>query len=171
MLYNFFNNPILTSRSFYFHHNVLMHGFKPSSKPESRAISLALEWNILWSFLFLYSKINIDWTLKLFNSVCFDYGFAVNQLQFYIIKIRNIDNIHWVKRVRIWNFSNLYFPAFGLNRERYSVSLHIQFECGKIGTRITRNTDSLLHSDSDIYNYQKNLIALSQGILRFSRCC
>ena len=143
MLYNFFNNPVLISKSFFIF--IIMSwcmDLNFSSKPESRAISLALEWNILWSFLFLYSKINIDWTLKLFNSVCFDYGFTVNQLQFWIIKIRNIDNIHRVKRVRIWNFSDLYFPAFGLNRERYSVSLHIQSECGKIRTRITPNTES-----------------------------
>ena len=28
-----------------------------------------------------------------------------------------------------------YFPSFGLNTERYGVSLHIQPECGKIRTR------------------------------------
>ena len=32
-------------------------------------------------------------------------------------------------------FSGPYFPAFGLNTERYSVSLRIQSECGKIRTR------------------------------------
>ena len=32
-------------------------------------------------------------------------------------------------------FSGPHFPAFGLNTERYSVSLHIQSECGKIRTR------------------------------------
>ena len=32
-------------------------------------------------------------------------------------------------------FSSLYFPVFGLNMERYSVSLRIQSECGKIRTR------------------------------------
>ena len=32
-------------------------------------------------------------------------------------------------------FSGPYFPAFGLNKERYSVSLRIQSECGKIRTR------------------------------------
>ena len=34
----------------------------------------------------------------------------------------------------------MYFPAFKLNTERYSVSLRIQFECGKIRTRKTPNT-------------------------------
>ena len=33
-------------------------------------------------------------------------------------------------------------PAFGLNTKRYSVSLRIQSECGKIQTRITPNTDT-----------------------------
>ena len=32
-------------------------------------------------------------------------------------------------------FSGPYFPAFGLNEERYSVSLRIQSECAKIWTR------------------------------------
>ena len=32
-------------------------------------------------------------------------------------------------------FSGPYFPAFGLNTERYSVSLRIQSKCGKIRTR------------------------------------
>ena len=32
-------------------------------------------------------------------------------------------------------FSDPYFPAFGLNTERYFVSLRIQSECGKIRTR------------------------------------
>ena len=34
-------------------------------------------------------------------------------------------------------FSGPYFPAFGLNTERYSLSLRIQSECGKIRTRKT----------------------------------
>ena len=32
-------------------------------------------------------------------------------------------------------FSGPYFPAFGLNTERYSISLRIQSKCGKIRTR------------------------------------
>ena len=34
------------------------------------------------------------------------------------------------------------FPAFGLNKEKYGVSLHINSEYGKIRTRITPNTDT-----------------------------
>ena len=33
-----------------------------------------------------------------------------------------------------------YFPHFGLNTERYGVSLRIQSKCGKIWTRISPNT-------------------------------
>ena len=36
---------------------------------------------------------------------------------------------HCVKSVPIRSFSGPYFPAFGLNMERYSVSLRIQSEC------------------------------------------
>ena len=49
---------------------------------------------------------------------------------------------HCLKSVRIRNYSGPYFPAFGLNTERYGVSLRIQSERGKIQTRITPNTDT-----------------------------
>ena len=49
---------------------------------------------------------------------------------------------HCVKSDRIRRYSGLHFPAFGLNTEKYSVSLCIQTECGKIRTRITPNTDN-----------------------------
>ena len=42
---------------------------------------------------------------------------------------------HCVKVSKYGVFSSLYFPAFGLNRERYGLSLRIQSECGKIRTR------------------------------------
>ena len=50
--------------------------------------------------------------------------------------------MHCVKSVRIRSYSGLYFPALGLNMERYGISLHIQSECGKIRTRITANTNT-----------------------------
>ena len=43
--------------------------------------------------------------------------------------IRIFPHSNWIRR------DTLYFPAFGLNRERYFVSLRIQSECGKIQTR------------------------------------
>ena len=47
--------------------------------------------------------------------------------------------IHCVKSVHIRSCSCPYFPAFGLNTERYFVS---QSRWGKIRTRITLNTDT-----------------------------
>ena len=52
-----------------------------------------------------------------------------------------------MKSVRIRSNSGPYFSAFGLNAERYSVSLRIQFECGKMRTRITPNTDTFYGVD------------------------
>ena len=49
---------------------------------------------------------------------------------------------HCVKNVGIRSYSGTYFPAFGLNMERYSVSLRIQSECRKIRAKITPNTDT-----------------------------
>ena len=74
----------------------------------------------------------------------------------YFYHVTNNDLIHSVKSVRIWGYSGLHFPAFGLNTKRYSVSLRIQSECGKTRTRITPNTDNfyavitnhLLNSDN-----------------------
>ena len=44
--------------------------------------------------------------------------------------------------VRIRSFSGPCFPAFGLNMERYPISLRIQSECGKMRTRKTPNMDT-----------------------------
>ena len=58
-----------------------------------------------------------------------------------VVRIINA-NEHFVKSVRIRCYSGPYFPAFGLNTERYSVFLRIQSECGKIRTRIIPNLDT-----------------------------
>ena len=50
--------------------------------------------------------------------------------------------LHWVKSVHIQSFSGPYFPTFGLDTERYGVSLRIQSECGKLWTKKTPNTDT-----------------------------
>ena len=49
---------------------------------------------------------------------------------------------HCLRSVRIRGYSDLYFPSFGLNTEKYIVSLRIQAEYGKIRTIITLNTDT-----------------------------
>ena len=50
--------------------------------------------------------------------------------------------VHYVKSFRTRSYSGPYFAAFGLNTERYGVSLCIQSECGKILTRIAPNTNT-----------------------------
>ena len=70
-------------------------------------------------------------------------------------------NIHCVKSARIRSYSGPYFPAFGMNTERYSVFLRIQFECGKTRTRITPNTDTFYaviqsESSSRIFYFPAN---------------
>ena len=51
-------------------------------------------------------------------------------------------NKHFVKSARIKSYSGPHFPAFGVNTERYSVSLRIQSECREMRTKITPNTDT-----------------------------
>ena len=43
-------------------------------------------------------------------------------------------SLHCVENVRIRSYSGPYFPAFGLNTERYGVSLRIQSKCVKTQT-------------------------------------
>ena len=50
------------------------------------------------------------------------------------------DSLHCVKSVRIRSYSGPHFPAFGLNTERYKVSLRIHSKCGKMRTKRTPNT-------------------------------
>ena len=66
--------------------------------------------------------------------------------------------MYWVSYPStVWNvskygvFSGPYFPAFGLNTERYFVSLHIQSECGKIQSRKNSVFGHFSHSDQDAY--------------------
>ena len=72
-------------------------------------------------------------------------------------------SMHCVKSVQIRSFFWSVFPAFGLNAERYKVSLRIQSECGKIRTR--KNPVSGHFSRSDSYSILKNLADLSLVIL------
>ena len=69
-------------------------------------------------------------------------GLFLNALTCLLIIILLITTSSLVKGVRIRSYSGLYFPAFGLNTERYGVCLRIQSECQKIRTRITPNTDT-----------------------------
>ena len=68
-----------------------------------------------------------------------------------------------MKSVRILSCSGLHFLAFGLNTERYGVSLRIQSERGKMRTRITPNTDTVyaVKPSEHPYNSSKLLFEIS----------
>ena len=72
------------------------------------------------------------------------FPYRKNLILFEDLDVNNVQvsSMHWVKSVRIRSYSVPHFPAFGLNKERYGVSLHIQSECGKMQKRITPNTDT-----------------------------
>ena len=67
---------------------------------------------------------------------------------------------HCVKIVHIPSFSGPYFPASGINTERYGVSLRIQSESGKIRTRKTPNTDNF-HGVSLSVNFEEKHFSCS----------
>ena len=51
--------------------------------------------------------------------------------------------LHWVKSVQIRSFSGPYFPAFGLNTERYGVSLSVfSPNAGKYGSELAPYLDT-----------------------------
>ena len=67
--------------------------------------------------------------------------------------VENIFEYHCVKSVRIRCCSGPHFSTFGLNTERYRVSLRIQSKCGGMRTSITRNTDTF-HAVYIIYELE-----------------
>ena len=56
------------------------------------------------------------------------------------------------KNVPFWSYSGPHFLAFGLNTERYGISLRIQSKCGKIQARKILNTDTF---HAVLLSYQK----------------
>ena len=73
-----------------------------------------------------------------------------------ILQTGNVKVHYCVKSVRIRSYSGHNFHAFGLNTERYSVSLCIQSKCGKIQTRITPNTDTFYSVHGCCIDVEKN---------------
>ena len=74
-------------------------------------------------------------------------------------------------------FSDLYFPALGLNTDRYPVSLRIQSKCGEIWTR--KNSVFGQFSRGELYNLPITLMSntikgalsgLRQFLATKSRC-
>ena len=64
-----------------------------------------------------------------------------------------------MKSVCVRSFSGRYFLEFGLNTERYGLSLRIQCECGKIRTRKTPNADTF-HAENNSDNILGCLLLL-----------
>ena len=77
-----------------------------------------------------------------------EYGNLIHMTghQVLLVKVHRIKScvlgpLHYVKSARNWSYSGLHFPhSDRIRRDR--LSLRIQFECGKMRTRITPNTDT-----------------------------
>ena len=68
-----------------------------------------------------------------------------------------------VKKCPYSEFSGLYFPAPGLNMERYGVSLWcIQSKCGQIRTRKTPNTDTFHPVHLSYYSFYNFFMTYTQ---------
>ena len=97
------------------------------------------------SFYSLKTEIPVHIIKKILNPVIYTAGECVMHSN-----NGNIRNYHCVKVVRVWSYSGSYFPTFWLNMKKYGVSLRIQFECRKMWTKITPNTDTL-HAVHDFW--------------------
>ena len=61
-------------------------------------------------------------------------------------------------KISIQSYLSLYFLSFGLNTERYAVSLPIQSKCGKIRTTKAPNTDTFCAVEKRVmYSKSDNL--------------
>ena len=74
--------------------------------------------------------------------------------------------LHCVKRVHILSFSSSHFPAFGLNTERYGISLRTQSKCWKIRTIKAQNTDTFHAVLSIMLSYYFSSEAVLQGMAK-----
>ena len=86
--------------------------------------------------------------------------FVLQDIKFHFIYDELNLYYHCVKSVHIRSYSGPYFPAFGLNTERYEVSLRIQSKCRKIRTRITPNTDTF-HAAHNVANLQNIITSVA----------
>ena len=81
-------------------------------------------------------RVSKKYNLFIFSQQCYCYV-----LIFHILD-GGTTSYHCVKSLRIRSFSGPHFPGFGLNTERYFVSLRIPSQCEKMRTGITPNTDT-----------------------------
>ena len=63
-----------------------------------------------------------------------------------------------MKSACIRSYSGPHFSSFGLNTERFSVSLRIQSDCEKMRTRITPNTDAFYAVNLARLSWQKCIL-------------
>ena len=82
----------------------------------------------------MYQKVKPLWIIYICRYICCGQTLPSKYKRKCLVKE------HRVKCVRIRSYYGLHFPTFGL--KRYGVSLHIQSEYEKIGTRIIPNTDT-----------------------------
>ena len=123
-----------------------------------KSLGIALACTIFFSFFFfspfylLYLYIfTMNSQMLVFTKNIFKTKFLTIRYIFFTMIWHNKAWRHWLlsvglrckKSVLIQSFSGPYFPAFGLDTDRYSLSLRIQVEYGKIPTRKTPNTNTI----------------------------
>ena len=91
-----------------------------------------------------------------------------NKLCKFCFQMETYSNTYFVKSVRSRSFPGPYFPAFGLNTQRYGVSPRIQSKCRKIRTRKTPNADTF-HAVTwlSFFHMPKLLLGLNSEMIVF----
>ena len=114
-------------------------------KSRTSQIDLSLTLFSFWFLMFF-----MFWIVLVFKQI-YEFGDSLD-LKFWVQQYSNPSShsvfpktpktldCHYVKSARIQSYSGPHFPAFGLNTDRYEVSIRIQSDCRKIRTRITPYT-------------------------------
>ena len=132
----FLSGAVVTISLYYSSQNKLMNRINKIDKRENRKIMAdKMQFCFKYFPLTFYFIGSIFLFLEAFTLIRFDAMLKIQKPHFVFSSnncnndnnnlIRKPINIHCVKSVRIRSFSGPYFPAFGLNTERYSVSLCI----------------------------------------------
>ena len=86
-----------------------------------------------------FGKISVFYAVLL---VFYRFIYHQNLINYFALAEKKVECRYCVESLLIWSYSGPHFTVFGLNAERYSLSLPIQSECGKIRTTIAPNTDT-----------------------------
>ena len=133
-------------------------------KSRTSQIDLSLTLFSFWFLMFL-----MFWIVLVFKQI-YEFGDSLD-LKFWVQQYSNPSShsvfpktpktldCHYVKSVHILSYSGPHFPAFGLNTDRYYVSIRIQSDCWETADQ----------NNSEYRHFSRSVYVLSGGLERQNR--